>query len=73
MIQGTMNISYMISLEEVKGEERIVYVANYKLKVADQWVYVDSVASLNADEDAALQELFEKATAKWGITSLNAA
>jgi hypothetical protein len=28
---------------------------------------------LNADEDAALQELFEKATAKWGITSLNAA
>ncbi len=68
MVQGTININYMISLEEIRGEERIIYSLNYKLKIGGQWVYVDSVTSLKMDEDEALQELFEKAVARWGIT-----
>ena len=71
MVQGTVNIDYRIALEEMKGEERSIYALNYKLKVADQWVFVDSVTSLKTDEDEALEELFEKAVARWGVTKEN--
>ncbi len=69
MIQGTTTLSYAISLEIITNEEgRKIHILNYKLHVAGEWLCVDSVVTIEKNEDKAIEKLYSKAVKRWHIT-----
>ena len=66
-LTGTVLCDFRIVENHEVGTHATIYAVSYEVFFFGEWKHVDTVTSINQNEDEAIKELIVKASKKWNL------